>query len=231
MDTKGKLAARLLDARRALGMSQPALAALTGVGQRTISNMETGQVAYTERWRELATALSIPEEEMRRLMNEARRESGKTTRLPAALKAMAAPQHTAPFPTPGDQVPILGQAVGGDDGRLLFNGSVVGWVPRPHALLGVQDAYAVFVAGESMEPRYRPGETVWVHPHRPPHVGSDVVVQIRGADGEAPSGFIKEYRGIAGSKLVLRQHNPARDIKVDHADVVSVHTVVFAERS
>lgn len=216
--------------RKKRDWSQTQFGDAVGLSQKSVSDIEKGRVGSTERWRELADVLGLPHDRMQELMLAARRTSGKVTRLPRL--ASQSPRRTTPFADDrGQQVPILGQAVGGDDGRMVFNGSVLGWVSRPHDLAGVPDAYAIYVAGESMEPRYRQGETVWVHPHKPPHVGSDVVVQLHGEDdGDAPSGFIKEYRGRSGDKVTLRQYNPARDIKIDSDKVASIHTVVFAER-
>lgn len=214
--------------RRKRGWNQTQFGDAVGLSQKSVSDIEKGIVGTTEKWRELAAVLGLPEDEVQQMMLAARRVSGKVTRLPRQPR----PIRPTPFAEDrGQQVPILGQAVGGDDGRMVFNGSVLGWVSRPHDLAGVPDAYAIYVAGESMEPRYRQGETVWVHPHKPPHVGSDVVVQLLPEeDGEPPSGFIKEYRGRSGDKVTLRQYNPARDIKIDSAKVASIHTVVFAER-
>ncbi|SKA20220.1 LexA family transcriptional regulator [Consotaella salsifontis] len=127
------------------------------------------------------------------------------------------------------QLPVLGQAVAGSDGRYIFNGDIVDWVPMPPQLDGVKGAYGVYVDGESMTPRYMPGELVHVHPNRPPRRGDDVVVQVACDDmehGGAPWGFIKRFEGFSGSKLVLFQYNPAMTLEFDRDDVVSVHTIV-----
>lgn len=237
---------RMIKAGRArLGLTQAEFGARVGLSQESIVGLETGHAergptTHTRAAPAIAAALGISDDEMNRLMALAKEETGKNTRIPArvrdAVRTHNAPHfpptdRTSPFADRADKVPILGQAVGGDDGKMQFNGSVAGWVDRPISLLGVPDAYAVFVAGESMEPRYRAGETVWVHPRKPPHVGADVVVQLQpDEDGEPPFGFIKEYRGRNAETVVLRQYNPARDIKVGSSRVISIHPVVLAER-
>jgi len=226
-NSKGSLGDLIVQERKKRGWNQTQFGDAVGLSQKSVSDIEKGIVGSTEQWQKLAEILGISHARIQEMMLAARRASGKVTRLPRTLK----PASTPFVEDRAAQVPILGQAVGGDDGRMVFNGSVLGWVSRPHDLAGVPDAYAIYVAGESMEPRYRQGETVWVHPHKPPHVGSDVVVQLLAeVDGEPPSGFIKEYRGRSGDKVTLRQYNPARDIKIDSAKVASIHTVVFAER-
>ncbi len=138
----------------------------------------------------------------------------------------------APPTQPGKprMIPVLGEAVGGVDGKYIFNGSILDYVSCPPSLDNVREAYAVFVDGESMSPRYRPGETVWVHPHKPPRRGDDVIVQIHpdDEDGSPPYGYIKEFVGWQGSKLVLRQHNPNQQIEFDKVEVVSVHPIVLS---
>tara|TARA_R110000868_G_scaffold40447_3_gene139529 strand:+ start:3069 stop:3782 length:714 start_codon:yes stop_codon:yes gene_type:complete len=230
-ETKGKLAVRIAAARKVLGMSQTELSELIGVGQRTISDLERGRVAHTAEWRKIAETLGIPAEEYRQLMLEARRDSGKVTRLPAdvreALKRASTELRSPRAANDDGRIPVMGQAVAGDDGRFLFNGDVIDWVPAPPALAGVPNAYAVYVSGVSMEPRFRQGETVWIHPSKPPKPGDSVVVQIAAErDGEAPAGYIKQFEGWTGDALNLSQHNPAKALTFDRDRVLSVHTVV-----
>lgn len=126
-----------------------------------------------------------------------------------------------------DRLPVLGLAECGPDGWALWNGEVVDYVARPSNLAGVASAYAVFVVGSSMEPRYFPGELVHVHPGRPVTIGSFVLVQIRPKqDGEAPRAVIKRLVRRSGSKIVLEQYNPKKSFELKDSDVVSVHRVV-----
>jgi len=236
-----KLSEKLTERAAELGVSQTDLANKVGIAQPSISELFAGNVASPRKWREIAKELQIPEDEMRALMIEAGRESGKTTRLPRIFKAadvtdlIVMPNaHVDPSPIPsssrpGKLLPVLGEAVGGVDGRYLFNGTVLDYVACPPSLENVTGAYAVYVSGESMSPRYRPGEVVWVHPHKPARRGDDVIVQIHpDEEGVAPYGFIKEFVGWAGSSLTLRQYNPESQIKFDRADVVSVHPIVLS---
>jgi phage repressor protein C with HTH and peptisase S24 domain/predicted XRE-type DNA-binding protein len=240
-----------LSARAAeLGISQTELADKVGIAQPSISELFSGGVASPRKWREIAMALQIPEEEMRQMMIEAGRESGKTTRLPRSISKVPIDvllrrqdlrnfdepngrvDRNTPIPAsirPGKLIPVLGEAVGGIDGRYQFNGSVIDYVACPPSLEGVPGAYAVYVDGESMSPRYRPGEVVWVHPHKPARRGDDVIVQVHpDEEGVPPYGFIKEFIGWQGDHLTLRQHNPDSQIRFDRDDVVSVHPIVLS---
>lgn len=223
---------RVLGARmRELGISQTELSARLGVRQQTISEIVAGNVAAPRKWKEIARELRIPEEEMRTLMIEAGRVRGKNTRMPRGLNRVAIDAWSE------RRLPVYGQAVGGDLGEYIFNGDVIDYVPCPPMLDGVSAAYGLYVDGESMAPRYMPGELVYVHPSLPPRTGNDVVVQIRpprseegGSEsddsGAAPHGYIKRYVGYTPTKLVLEQYNPAGRVEFDRDTVVSVHVVV-----
>lgn len=127
---------------------------------------------------------------------------------------------------PGERIPVLGQAVGGIDGRFIFNGETMAEVYAPSALWGVRNAYAVYVSGDSMEPRYFAGETIYVNPHIPARQGDFVVVQVVEEPEEAPTGYIKQFVSINNDKLRLRQFNPAKDMHFPRERVVSVHKIV-----
>lgn len=144
------------------------------------------------------------------------------------------PNASSPMPAPEfsrKRLPVYGQAIGGDDGRFAFNGELIDTVSCPPGLENVPNAYAVFVSGESMVPAYRPGDTVWVHPTRPPRRGDDVVVQMHPANSDDPvEGYIKEFVSWTPTMLVLKQHNPAREIEIERQAVVSVHKIIGSLR-
>ncbi|HKU65271.1 MAG TPA: S24 family peptidase, partial [Rhizomicrobium sp.] len=87
-------------------------------------------------------------------------------------------------------------------------------------------AYAVYVVGASMEPRYHPGEVVHIHPGRPIDVGAYVLVQRRGKQGEAPLAVIKRLVKRTGAKITLEQFNPHKVFDIKTGDIVSIHRVV-----
>lgn len=118
-------------------------------------------------------------------------------------------------------------AEGGPDGWNLFNGEIVQYITRPENLKGVPGAYAVYVTGHSMEPRYHPGEIVHVHPGKPVQAGHWVLVQKRPQhDGEPPLAVLKRLVRRGSDKVVLAQLNPEKQITVATSQVVSIHRVV-----
>lgn len=141
---------------------------------------------------------------------------------------------SAPMPIPEvskRKIPVYGVAVGGNDGRMKFNGDRLDLAGCPPELENVFGAYAVDVAGDSMVPVYKPGMRVWINPNLSARVGDEVIVQLRPEDeSDAPDGYIKEFVKRTASKLVLKQYNPVSEIEYDLREVVSVHVVVFASR-
>jgi len=129
-------------------------------------------------------------------------------------------------PGAADKLKVLGMAECGADGWSLWNGDVIDLIERPAGLIGVPNAYAVYVVGASMEPRYHPGEVVHIHPGRPVDVGAYVLVQRRGKQGEAPLAVIKRLARRSGAKITLEQFNPPKLFDIKAGDIVSIHRVV-----
>lgn len=128
---------------------------------------------------------------------------------------------------PADRLPVLGMAECGPDGWSLWNGDVIDTIPKPSGLAGAPGAYAVYVVGNSMEPRYYPGEVAHIHPGRPVTIGSFVLVQKKPkAPGEPPLAVIKRLARRSATKIVLEQFNPPKTFDVKLDEVVSIHKVV-----
>ncbi|MEN4964069.1 helix-turn-helix domain-containing protein [Brucella intermedia] len=230
------LGALIRQRRKALKWSQAELGERVGVNQNTVSQWENGDASSIRNWESVADSLGIERLLFARLMANSVVQSGKTERLTAAVKPLVSrptPQIAISSEHIGGErdVPVRGRAVGGDDGRYEFNGEILGWEVRPPMLAGVKEAYSVYVDGESMFPRYKSGETIWLHPHVKPRRGDDVVVQLHAdEDGHEPYGYIKEFVGWQPSRLVLYQYNPPREVFFDRDQVISVHKVVFSQR-
>lgn len=239
-----RLTERLTERAEALNLSQTQIADSLGMSQQSINALFKGRVAFPRRWVELADLLGIPHGEMRDLMTEAAdeladepkliRDRTYTTlarqpRIRPVSNAQVLPK-LVDHRSAGDRmIPVLGEAVGGSDGEYLFNGQVLDYIASPPSLANVRDAYAIYIDGESMVPRFKPGETLYVHPAKPARRGDDVIVQLRPtSDGSPPRGYVKEFVGWSGTELLLRQHNPAGEVRFARDDVVSVHPIILA---
>jgi phage repressor protein C with HTH and peptisase S24 domain len=125
-------------------------------------------------------------------------------------------------------VPAYGQARGGKDGQFPLNGNRVADVLAPPSLANVPDAYAVYVVGSSMEPRYFAGECVFVNPKLPLVKGCFVVAQILPKhEGDPPDAYIKRYVNQDAKVLRLEQFNPRKTLSFAADKIVSVHRIVM----
>jgi phage repressor protein C with HTH and peptisase S24 domain len=101
----------------------------------------------------------------------------------------------------------------------------IGYTPRPASLSGVRSAYAIYMVGDSMQPRYEPGWLLHVNPFKPPTRGRDVVVY---KEGQVV--LIKQFVGWEGDTLVLRQLNPPTTLEIPRNQVRECHLVVGADQ-
>jgi phage repressor protein C with HTH and peptisase S24 domain len=155
------------------------------------------------------------------------------TKPAATVPEPDAPNATEPRPLPpnfGDvTIAVYGQAIGGDDGYFVLNGNKVADVIAPPSLRGIRDAYGVYVVGDSMEPRYMSGETVFVNPKLPVRRGDFVVAQVwHRQEDENPRCYIKRFVRMNSQELVLEQYNPAKELIFPRVTVKAIHRIVMA---
>lgn len=244
--TEKKSPNRIKEVRVRRGLTLEQLEDATGISTSHLSRMEAGKRNLTVKNLELiAKALHIQPGQL--LMNPVHEGDDSLER---AIKETEQDLRENPFPLlpipnaeigeavrfPRRRLPVYGLAIAGDDGRFELNGQRIADVLCPPGLENVRDAYAVYVHGSSMEPRYYPGETVWVHPHKPVSRGDFVVAQIQNDEpGEPPLGFVKQFISRNGRELVLEQFNPPEgQDRLMHfpADrVISVHKIVLSGQS
>ena len=127
-------------------------------------------------------------------------------------------------------IPVYGQAMGGKHGEFVLNGNKVADILAPASLQGVTNAYAVYIAGNSMEERYFAGEVAFVHPGLPVKRGDFVVAQIADEEGSPPLAFVKRFISFDDRRLRLQQLNPKKFLEFPRRLVVSVHLILMAGR-
>ncbi|KGF71177.1 hypothetical protein LL06_00870 [Hoeflea sp. BAL378] len=175
-------------------------------GARTLSKL-AGVLGVTEQWLLTGTDAkdAVPTLEVR----------------PAT--APVAPSRTS---MPAD-IEVLGTAAGSLlSGAFQIEG-VIDYVRRPPALSGARDIYALYIEGSSMEPRYFPGDLVYVNPHKPPRIGDVVIVQEINGDPHAITASIGVLRRRGGGAIVLSKHNPPdSEISIPHERVAAIHKVL-----
>jgi phage repressor protein C with HTH and peptisase S24 domain len=123
-------------------------------------------------------------------------------------------------------LPILGAAMGGGSGHFFNDGTAKDYALRPPSLSGVSEGFAVYVYGDSMEPRYLRGEIVHVDPGRPLASGCFVVVEL--ADGR---GMIKQFVRQDSRRVTLRQFRPEQELVLARADISRICRIVGSSES
>jgi len=128
-------------------------------------------------------------------------------------------------------LPVYGTALGGreKDGDFQFNtGDIIDHVRRPPRLAGIKTAFAVYLVGASMEPRFRAGAPVLVHPGVQPRPGDDVLVELKPlTEGGPHPGLVKRLVSRSETRLRLQQFNPPDDnIIVPMKRVLRVYRVI-----
>jgi hypothetical protein len=123
-------------------------------------------------------------------------------------------------------LPVAGSVRGDGDGFLFNTGAPTEFVERPSSLRGVFNAFALYMDGDVMEPRYYAGELLHVNPNRPLTRHCFVAVEL--ASGQ---GMIRQFLRRNESELVLHQLNPSRDLHVKAAEVKRICRITGAAES
>ncbi len=179
----------------------------------------------------IASFLRVPEEEV------LRHAVDRTVSTPVGNpphtgrgRPPSAASQTLPHSTPGplrgsDLIPIRSAGRGGTDQEMFLEDGPIGFASRPANLGGVRSAYAIYMVGDSMEPRYEQGWLLHVNPFKPPTRGRDVVVYKNGK-----AVLIKQFVGWDGDTLVLRQLNPPDTLRIPRDQVHECHLVVGVDQ-
>jgi phage repressor protein C with HTH and peptisase S24 domain len=119
-------------------------------------------------------------------------------------------------------VPLIGFAQAGSGGYFDDGGFPVGkgWDEIPFPAVNDENAYALEISGNSMEPAYRDGTVIVVSPAASIRRGDRVAVKTR--EGEV---MVKELKRRTSKSIELRSINP------DHAErSLSVRDVLWIAR-
>jgi phage repressor protein C with HTH and peptisase S24 domain len=134
-------------------------------------------------------------------------------------------QPAGPPPGRGDMIPIRSAARGGGEQEMFLGDGPIGYTPRPTNLAGVRDAYAIYMLGDSMEPRYEQGWLLHVNPFKPPIRGRDVVLYKTN-----DAVLIKQFIRWESEALILRQLNPPLELRIPREEVRDCHLVVGVDQ-
>lgn len=207
METLGQAVRRW---RRSAGLSQPQLAARLGVSQQALQQLEAGLTRNPRYLLRLAEVMGA---------DPAALAEGHYRPVTAGAPAAAGPLLGA------RDLPVYASAQAGPEGMTLTY-EPIEWIERPAPLATVRDAFAMYVVNDSMEPRYRQGDLLLIHPQRPVRPGRDVLVVLTTEAAGEPRAAVKELLGLDAERLRLRQLNPPKELEIPRAEVAGLHLVV-----
>jgi phage repressor protein C with HTH and peptisase S24 domain len=207
------------------GRTQADLARYLGLPPSAISRMVSGgrQMKLQEAV-QTAAFLGVPQDEVLRRAGDA--PSAPPLDTPPARRGR--PPRQSPSQPPmlrPDAMPIRSAARRGGDQQLFLEADPVGYTGRPSNLAGVRGAYALYMIGDSMEPRYESGWLLHVHPFKPPTRGRDVVVLT-----PRQAVLIKQFVGWTDDALTLRQLNPEETLRIPRGQVIDCHLIVGVDQ-
>jgi phage repressor protein C with HTH and peptisase S24 domain len=207
-------------------------AAQAGLARNYFTNLRDHGNPGDETVRKLLQVIDVPRTEY-----EARLHPVRTEVSGLGLSTSAEVRREFFGEQEGSPLEVLGTAMGGEFGDLdadiemteLHLHEVIDRVARPASLANDQQAYALRIVGDSMFPRFKPGERVAVSPKKPVQIGNDVIVQLRGSDGNDGERIqmvlIKELVRRTSTFIELRQYNPDMVFRVEARRVAHIHVV------
>jgi len=125
-------------------------------------------------------------------------------------------------------VPLIGLAQAGSGGYFDDGGFPVGkgWDEIPFPAVNDENAYALEISGNSMEPTYRDGTIIVVSPAASVRRGDRVAVKTR--DGEV---MVKELKRRTSKSIELRSVNPEHaERTLPVRDVLWIARIVWASQ-
>ena len=129
---------------------------------------------------------------------------------------------------PTRSVPLIGFAQAGSGGYFDDGGFPVGkgWDEIPFPAVNDENAYALEISGNSMEPAYRDGTVIVVSPAASVRRGDRVVTKTR--DGEV---MVKELKRKTAKAIELRSINPEhKDRSLPMREVLWIARIVWASQ-
>jgi phage repressor protein C with HTH and peptisase S24 domain/DNA-binding XRE family transcriptional regulator len=213
------VSARLKQLRIARGWSLAKLGEMVGTSGQNVSKIELGKARMTLDWvTKFARAFGIEPLELMRDEPAHRVGAAPPTSVAAESARLEVQQHSV---DPRDVIPVRSAGRGGNGQSMFLEDGPIEWTRRPSVLQTVRDAYAVYMVGDSMTPRYQPGWLLYVHPFKPPTRGRAVVVTL--TNNEV---LVKEFVSQDPTVLALRQLNPEQELRIPLAQIRDVHLVV-----
>jgi len=217
---------RIKNSRIAAKMTQEELARAVGKTRNAVAQWESGAVhPRPNTLEDIAGALKISVDWL--LTGNTPNVAGTETTRTNSNEVEFTNGTLTPRHYMSREVPVMGTAACNSDyGSFKLDTSIIDYVHRPPALLMTKDLYALYVEGDTMEPRFKAGDLVFVHPNKPVRIGDSVVVQIAKTIDEPIEAMIAVLSKRTSHDVFLQKYNPDKIINFDNANIVSIHKIL-----
>ena len=154
-------------------------------------------------------------------------ESDQMLRGSAAASGLEVPEGGFKIPAPSGQIPIISWAQAGQEGYFEDSypaGAGFGYINRPYDLSDPA-AYALIISGDSMSPKFEPGDVVIVSPAAMVTTGDYAVVKLN--NGEVTAKRIKDKNGSFVLESVNTEYEPRTVAK---ENISFIHRIVWVKQ-
>ena len=231
------IAKRVQDLREGLDLSQSELARRCGEKPQTLQKLEAGIVQRPRYILDLARVLRTTTDWL--LLGTGEITLKNTDNLPqnnrfdskqaSAIESPQLPVKLPPLEEMPHDLPLLGSARGGKEGAFELNdGHPIAYLKRRPGVAGSPKAYALYVEGDSMEPRYFPGELIHIDPSRKIRPGDFVLIEQVLDEYDVPQAFIKRLVRRTAKKIIVEQYNPPKTIDMPENSIKTMHRVLLS---
>ncbi|GAB5387163.1 MAG: hypothetical protein Alpg2KO_01310 [Alphaproteobacteria bacterium] len=107
-----------------------------------------------------------------------------------------------------EDLPVYASAQGGPGQVLLMDSEPIEYSQRPIVLHNLPEAFGLVLTGDSMEPAYRPGDTLMVAVGEPVQRSDDVLIVLNDRKAGQKVAMVKLILAQKPDELHLYQHNP-----------------------
>lgn len=220
-----KRARREKSAREGRNVTQAEVAAAVGMSVQNYGMLETGRIATTAQFRDLADYYGVPEQEIIDSMPRFPRPSApKLVSVIGGKEHHGLPEVRLTTSESPDLTPIMGRLDDTLDGKLYFEGPMA-FEPATPDIRGVKGAYFIYMPDETMYPRFLVNERIAVNPNKAFTNGDFVVVQS--GDSEPYIATIRQFIEWDGETARLRKFNPDGEESLARKDVKRMHRIVI----
>ena len=226
--TIGDFIKKLMEIR---GLSTADLVRKSGIPQPRISEILSGKTKspQSKTLIKLSEALEFEYSKLVEAVVKIEGSKGEIDLAPEAYDDSGSKRPASAFdiPRPSGRIPIISWAQAGPDGFFEDSfpaGSGFGEINRPYDVTD-PNAYALTVIGDSMVPKYEPGDVILVSPNMGVQTGDYAVVRMK--DGTVMAKRVKFKNDHYFLESVNTEYEPVRCSK---EDIIFMHRIVWVKQ-